>query len=203
MLMLLTLVAAIAASTHQVWWPKDKVASRHEQEMALKALRDAGALVYEETRYDDFGYTIAFDADPTDGDLKTLRAIPDLRELYLGGKAERKGPTDDQLAELRHLSQLRALSLNNTFVTDEGLAHLRQLKNLTYLDLNYNTLTYKGLSQLLPHLPNLEWLFIEYNPDVTAEQEKRLSTLVPGCLIEGRTWSRSPKRPAGSAERRD
>ena len=56
--------------------------------------------------------------------------------------------TDAGLEQLKGLSQLQHLDLNDTQVTDAGLEHLKDLKQLQSLDLSYTQVTDAGLEHL-------------------------------------------------------
>jgi endonuclease YncB( thermonuclease family) len=79
-----------------------------------------------------------------DEDLAAMRGIPDLRALSL--RATRI--TDAGLAQLRRFEKLRSLSLMSTNVTDAGLAHLETLTDLEDLDLDRTAVTDAGLAHL-------------------------------------------------------
>ena len=130
------------------------------------------------------GLILSFEGgNPSDDNLTALRRLHDLYELDFGKMAERAGPTDAQLRHLTHLTQLRALCLNNTHVTDEGLSHIMPLRNLEILDLSDTAVTYKALEPLLRMLPNLRWLHIEENWQITLDEVRKLEALRPGCQV--------------------
>jgi endonuclease YncB( thermonuclease family) len=83
----------------------------------------------------------------TDDDLAELKSLTELQFLGLRGSAV----TDDGLAHLQPLAKLRVLSLMSTGVGDAGLAHLTGLTELEDLDLDRTTITDAGL----PHLKGL------------------------------------------------
>jgi len=74
-----------------------------------------------------------------------------LQGLQLGATAI----TDDGLAMLAPLSDLRVLDLSDTRVTDQGLKHLKPLRKLQHLVLANVEITDEGLKTLAEVSPNL------------------------------------------------
>ncbi len=72
---------------------------------------------------------------------------------YLHGLANRSPSevTDAGLVQLRRLSQLRWLSLDNTQVTDAGLGQLKEFPQLNYLGLSNTQVSDAGLVHLQTH----------------------------------------------------
>jgi len=62
------------------------------------------------------------------------------------------GITDDDLAQLSHLSQLRELNVMGTKVSDAGLRHLKSLKSLQRLQVRDTAISYAGVKHLLVNL---------------------------------------------------
>ena len=91
----------------------------------------------------------------TDEDLARLRKLRNLKELHLSGS----DITDDGLASLNKLRSLEHLSLSNTDVSDAGLVHLKRLKRLRYLSLSGTSVNGNGLAYL-PNLSNLRALYL-------------------------------------------
>ena len=79
-----------------------------------------------------------------DDDIQSLKALAELRFLYLGGTQI----TDDGLQSLEGLTQLRELFLDSTQITDAGLKHLLGLKRLETLCLARTAVTDAGLQEL-------------------------------------------------------
>jgi len=66
--------------------------------------------------------------------------------------------TDDGLACLKHLSEMRILELHKSQITDAGLVHLGRMSELRELDIGWATVSGKGLAHLhgLAQLEKLE-----------------------------------------------
>jgi hypothetical protein len=87
---------------------------------------------------------------PGDDDLGNLKNLTQLVTLSLS-----ESPiTDDGFIHLKSLTQLKVLSLSMTQITDSGLVHLAGLKNLNELDLNLTNVTPEGVAKLQKFLPN-------------------------------------------------
>jgi hypothetical protein len=103
---------------------------------------------------DDFFRTINYVAlcgsKVTDAELVRLRALPQLRSLYLRGSQV----TDAGLVCLPGLTRLEELSLANTRVSDAGLTHLRALTQLRTVNLRNTQVTDAGVAELQKALPN-------------------------------------------------
>ncbi len=68
--------------------------------------------------------------------------------------------TDQGLARLSQLSNLKELWLDRTRITDEGLGHLRNLKKLEIVSVAGTQVTLKGAKELRRALP---WTEVTYN----------------------------------------
>jgi len=94
--------------------------------------------------------------------------------------------TDDDLAKLATLSELRKLNLSYTRITDLGLEHLRPLRNVTYLNCYYCEYVTDGGIAFLKQWVNLEYLNVR-GTEVTSRafellaNMKKLKTLDVGC----------------------
>lgn len=96
------------------------------------------------TRLDLFGTHIG------DGGLASVGSITTLKELDL----DRTEVSDKGLVNLQKLSSLTMLHLNKlSGVTDEGLAHLEQLKNLRSIQVANTNVTLAGLKRFHAALP--------------------------------------------------
>lgn len=85
-----------------------------------------------------------------------LKPLSSLRALVL---AENRNVTDDGVAHLTELTQLRILNLSSCDITGEGLAHLKSLPHLAELNLSFcNRLTESALRPIkaLTHLTYLD-----------------------------------------------
>jgi hypothetical protein len=80
----------------------------------------------------------------TDADLLSLKALPQLTDVRLGGT----DVTDAGITHLAGLARLTSLDLSRTRVTDAGLAHLRDLNELEWLRMDGTQVTDAGLAHL-------------------------------------------------------
>jgi hypothetical protein len=86
--------------------------------------------------------------------------------------------TDQDLAHIANLPNLRKLELNNTGVTDTGLAHLQGLKTLESLNLYGTSVTDAGLRSLEP-LSNLKQVHL-FMTSATEAGAGALREKIPG-----------------------
>lgn len=84
-------------------------------------------------------------AEITNGRLTYLRGMSQLQALSLSKNSQ---ITDDGVAIIQKLKQLKRLFLSETHVTDAGLTHLEPLSNLVWLDLGETQVTDAGLVHL-------------------------------------------------------
>jgi hypothetical protein len=63
--------------------------------------------------------------------------------------------TDEGLAQLRNLQELRTFGLGSTLVTDQGLVHLEKLPNLQQVWLSKDTVTAEGVGKLKKARPDM------------------------------------------------
>ena len=126
-------------------------------EAAIAALRERGVVVQR----------VAADTDAIDVNMSLLRERVTDRELKLllplaprlvWLNVSRTALTDDGLATLGALAQLRRLNVANTNVTDRGFRLLTGLRRLEYLNAYGTELTDDALPQLMI-LPRLQQLY--------------------------------------------
>jgi RNA polymerase sigma factor (sigma-70 family) len=125
-----------------------------EQERAIAEIRRLGGQVSFEGPPGDRAVRVVLQyAKLTDEDLACLKGVRQLRYLSLYGSPV----TDAGLAHLRGLATLRELDLALTRVTDAGLAHLKGLSQLQSLRLQATKVTDAGLVHLgaFPRLQSL------------------------------------------------
>jgi hypothetical protein len=84
-------------------------------------------------------------------DYSGLRHCKDVGQLYMANE----DVTDETLAYLEGMDQLRVLDLDNTKVTDDGLAIIAKLPALYKLRLRHTAITDEGFRRHLMGLPNL------------------------------------------------
>ena len=104
----------------------------------------------------------------TDGDLRQLRALPNLKELFL----TRTNVTDAGIEELSGLQRLETLVLDGTKVTDAGMANLQDMKQLRFLWLQNTAITDAGLAPI-SKLTELQCLFFLVQPHHRCRPEVR------------------------------
>jgi hypothetical protein len=93
-------------------------------------------------------------SDPTDDDLAVLHNLTDLRTLTL---MNRRRITDDGLRFVAGLRRLQKLSLDGTNIDGSGLAHIRSLKGIELLTVSGTPLSDEGLEHIVT-LSNLKML---------------------------------------------
>ena len=64
--------------------------------------------------------------------------------------------TDDDLADLKHIVNLKNVDLRGTLVTDAGLEHLRPITTLEFINLERSATTKEGIEKLRQALPNAD-----------------------------------------------
>jgi hypothetical protein len=64
--------------------------------------------------------------------------------------------TDDDLADLKHVANLKNVDLRGTRVTDAGLEHLRSITTLEFVNLERSATSKEGVEKLRQALPNAE-----------------------------------------------
>jgi hypothetical protein len=91
-----------------------------------------------------------------DEDLKHLKSLPSLQELYLLAPTNKPiNITDKGLDYIKELSNLRELHIVRAYITDAGLEKLHGLRNLRILGLQNVNVSAEGLNKLQKALPNL------------------------------------------------
>jgi hypothetical protein len=83
-------------------------------------------------------------AHVTDDAIANIKNLPNLKSLDLSNT----GVTDKSLESLKDLGRLRSLHLDHTAITDKGLEHLKNCKNLEQLDVGETKITDKGIAAL-------------------------------------------------------
>ena len=114
----------------------------------------------------------AIGSQVTNEALSLLDDVRDVTSLLLASNPQL---TDECLAHVDHLKQLRVLRLNQTNVTGSGLRHIQSLRNLEGLTLSDTPLTDEGLVYL-KGLSRLEWLRLG-DTEITDEGLSHLSSL--------------------------
>ncbi len=160
-------IAAIIKSMQQPpgksWIPSEAVGAADEN--ALSRLRAAG--VNPMRLADGSNYlmvTFAGHRTISDDQLNLLKGV-EKQLVWLN--LSYTGVTDEQLAVVAGLSNLRALYLNSTAVTDDGLAKLSALEQLRLISLVDNRVTDRSVATFA-QWKNLNSLFL-YETEVTSE----------------------------------
>lgn len=120
------------------------------QKAVVEAIEKLGGdVVYDQKSPNDVVIAVSFFKKPiTDADLADLKVLTGLRAVTLDDTKI----TDAGLAHLKGITTLGAVDLNETQVTDKGLAYLTGLPKLEQLGLIGTPVTDKGL----PHLKGLK-----------------------------------------------
>ncbi len=157
-LLLLVVVVTVPCS-----WLTTEMKAARQQKAALQGLQKAGVLAWYDgelngpSRDNDWlcgpGLDIPFGSrDPQwprallgDDFFTTVNRV-----LFYGGSRV----SDDSLACLKQLPDLRELHLEDTRISDAGLEHLKGLTNLQYLYLGWTKVTDAGVKKLQQALPN-------------------------------------------------
>lgn len=108
--------------------------------------------------------------------------------------------TDDGLAQLEELKNLRRLHLEKTAIGDAGLAHLKGLSELRYLNLYGTKVTDAGLANL-KGLANLEKLYL-WQTAVTDAGAADLQKALPNLQID-RGWTAPKEEPKEAGKTAD
>jgi hypothetical protein len=191
-----TLLVFITIASVGFGWLGYKVRQANRQRIAVQSLRDLqAAVLYDHVLggsqappgppwlrnllgYDFFAkatYVRLFRADCEEEAMVYLRQLPHLENLDFGTRL-----TDSGLSNIRSLSNLQFLSLNNTEVTDAGLVHLRGLK-IWSLRLDNTKITDAGLTHL-KELTELREVFLR-NTQISDAGYRDLQKLLPNVTV--------------------
>ena len=163
---------------------QDALASvdRWRQTVALQTLRDLGAETPDAMLIDRTFFQAGHLADHEliigdawrgqPADLRHLRWVTDLRQLYVAGKRI----SDEDLKHIVQTPNLESIVLYRTSVTDKGLAHLTQMENLHSIDIQYLPLSDEGVQHLVK-IPSLFQLRLK-GTKVSDEGARLLATRV-------------------------
>ena len=133
------------------------------------------------------------EGDVSDEGLAHIRGLTELRYLALG-----PGISDKGLADWLLLTELRELRLDSARdVTDAGLQHLTKLNKLQSLSLQYTDVAGAGLDHLAG-LKKLKELNLDGTP-VTKEAVAAIQKALPKCKI---LWDRPKKATAAKSTRK-
>ena len=113
----------------------------------------------------------------SDDTLAQLQGLTQLKKIDIG----RSGVTDAGLANLRGLTGLEQLVLGGNPITDAGLVHLRGLRSLKILSLDDTQVTDAGLANL-NELSSLQQLGVQ-NTGVTNDGVRALYRVLPRCTV--------------------
>lgn len=90
---------------------------------------------------------------------------------------------DDQLRHLKDLSKLTNIGLDGTRVTDEGMAFIGSMQQVRWLAIRDTAVSDAGLASL-KELPLLSYLHLE-GTNVTDNEIADLKTVLPNCVVTG------------------
>jgi hypothetical protein len=125
-----------------------------------------------------------------DESLRVFGRLPEIEELGLQGNRF----TDRGLKHLRDCTRLRELWIGRGWeISDQGLAHLTGLHNLRTLDLQKSRVTVEGLRQLRG-LPQLKWLILCGS---RADDAGHVQPMFPRCRVEAEQKSTKKPTPVG------
>lgn len=147
---------------------------------ALQRIEDFGAFsspLYQDSTLVAVNFQLVGDT-VTDNTLELLQPLAE-QVVYLN-LAETQ-VTDDGLAQISSLRNLRSLHLEKTQIGDNGLAHLAGLGDLEYLNLYKSEVGDAGLDHLAS-LTSLQKLYL-WNSNVTVEGAAKLEAALPGISI--------------------
>lgn len=120
----------------------------------------------------------------TDGGLKALAGMKNLKELHLEGTAI----SDAGIDQLKGLAELEYINLYNTKVTDAGLAKLAGLGKLKAIYLWQSGVTKAGVAALKAKLPKAH-----INTGWTAEDDAK-----PTAVVAAAAPAAAPAKPAAT-----
>lgn len=147
---------------------------------ALMAVSELGVLIQplsQETNLLQAQFLNVIDTF-SDQDLELLLPLSEqITWLDMG----RTSISDDGLAVIAELKNLRKLHLEKTAITDDGLIHLSGLEQLEYLNLYGTSITDAGLLHL-QDLANLQSLYL-WQTNVTQEGAAALQEAIPGLYV--------------------
>lgn len=127
----------------------------------------------------------------TDGGLKALAGMKNLKELHLEGTAI----GDAGLDQLKGLTELEYINLYNTKVTDAGVAKLAGLGKLKAIYLWQSGVTKAGVAALKAKLPNAH-----INTGWTAEDDAKPTAVVAAAPAPAAAApAAAPAKPAAAA----
>ena len=149
------LIAAIIIACGLGYWSSLnlKVGRQQADVAAVAWMRGTVAYDYE---FNSQGNRVPNAAPPGPAWLHSLLGDDFFRSVYEVDLAQTGGKViyDADLDNLRFLTQLRLLNLDNTRVTDAGLDHLESFTKLQVLRLKGTQVTDKGIVRLQEALPN-------------------------------------------------
>lgn len=122
--------------------------------------------------------------DLGDEDLEQLKRLTRLRHINL----DNTRVTGPGLIHLRDLADLRELSLDGANVTDAGLEQIKEFTNLRFLNFSHMPVTDAGLKHL-KSLTNLKVLVIcclyKDGKKISEADIKKLQVALPNCQVIG------------------
>lgn len=142
-------------------WLGPQVNRVREQRRAVERILGLGGSIFYGYQTDDSGGYLSrpqrYQAQPHGPEWLSGWIGPDYFNSVVAVSLGTTEVSDDDLAYLRGLPELRSLSLEKTHVSSEGLAHLKGLRHLRRLFLGSTDIEDEGL-QHISHLTELEIL---------------------------------------------
>ncbi len=133
---------------------------RWRQSAALAELQQLGARTTEQMTYDRIAFPVSHIASNEliigedwrgrTEDLRQLRWLTDLQQLYLFGKRI----TDAEMEHVARIPNLESIVMIRTGLTDDGIAQLAEMPSLRFVDIQYTPVSDKAIE----HLTGMEHL---------------------------------------------
>ncbi|MDZ7647672.1 MAG: hypothetical protein U5K54_11125 [Cytophagales bacterium] len=111
-----------------------------------------------------------------------IALLPELKEQLVWLKLSDQPISDDHLAKLSSLKNVRKLWLDNTAMSDAGLQYMVSFKDLLYLNLNGTLVSAVGVEILQP-LNHLRDIYL-FETSITTDQHQSLQATFPDAHLE-------------------
>ncbi|MBC8873845.1 MAG: hypothetical protein H8E44_30770 [Planctomycetes bacterium] len=196
-----SLAVLIVAVAVPCCWLTVKMRQAERQRRAVEAIDKAGAWIRYDCQFDGSGKFMRRQEPPGPAWLRKLLGKDFFADVIFV-LASCTHVTDAELQQLKVLTKLRMLNVNETQVTDDGVKHLKALTDLSSLGFYNTQLTDAGLEHL-KGLTKLKRLGLQ-RTHVTEEGIKELRQALPSCAIywdEGRNvdlWGLLPPEVSAS-----
>ncbi|MEX2232811.1 MAG: c-type cytochrome domain-containing protein [Cyclobacteriaceae bacterium] len=162
------IIQSLQEAPRQSWVPKEDVSEAKEK--TLRNLNDLKITPMPLAAGNNY-LMVTFSGLPEITDEQT-KSLQEINQQLVWLNLSQTRISDQQLAEISKLTNLRVLYLNNTGITDSGLSQLEQLSNLRLLSLVGTGITDESIPTFLK-LKTLTNLFL-YQSSVTDSGIKRI-----------------------------